>query len=195
MVHAVAGARPVAILRLMSARAASADDAPYLRHLGRPAESATGFCVPIGVHPYASGWTRPASVCCKHRFRHRTRMPTAERFVRSIKDECLHHVIPFGERHLRCTMPNTSSTTTVSAITRDQEQTDRGRTADRPRWPDSSASATRRVLNYYAHHLCLLKGPVERLIGNAWMRTANALAAAADGYQGLRWRIWRRRRD
>jgi putative transposase len=26
----------------------------------------------------------------------------AERFVRSIKDECLSRVIPFGERHLRC---------------------------------------------------------------------------------------------
>lgn len=28
----------------------------------------------------------------------------AERFVRSIKDECLHRVIPFGERHLRRTL-------------------------------------------------------------------------------------------
>ena len=28
----------------------------------------------------------------------------AERFVRSIKDECLHRVIPFGERHLRRTI-------------------------------------------------------------------------------------------
>ena len=26
----------------------------------------------------------------------------AERFVRSIKDECLNRVIPLGERHLRC---------------------------------------------------------------------------------------------
>jgi putative transposase len=28
----------------------------------------------------------------------------AERFVRSIKDECLHRVIPFGEHHLRRTI-------------------------------------------------------------------------------------------
>ena len=28
----------------------------------------------------------------------------AERFVRSIKDECLNRVIPFGERHLRRTL-------------------------------------------------------------------------------------------
>jgi transposase InsO family protein len=28
----------------------------------------------------------------------------AERFVRSIKDECLSRVIPFGERHLRWTI-------------------------------------------------------------------------------------------
>ena len=28
----------------------------------------------------------------------------AERFVRSIKEECLHRVIPFGERHLRRTI-------------------------------------------------------------------------------------------
>ncbi len=28
----------------------------------------------------------------------------SERFVRSIKDECLHRVIPFGERNLRRTI-------------------------------------------------------------------------------------------
>ena len=28
----------------------------------------------------------------------------AERFVRSIKDECLNRVIPFGERHFRRTI-------------------------------------------------------------------------------------------
>ena len=40
----------------------------------------------------------------------------AERFVRSIKDECLHRVIPFGERHLRRTIAESSSTTTASGI-------------------------------------------------------------------------------
>jgi putative transposase len=29
------------------------------------------------------------------------RMPNAERFVRSIKQECFNCAIPFGERHLR----------------------------------------------------------------------------------------------
>jgi hypothetical protein len=28
----------------------------------------------------------------------------AERFVRSIKEECLSRVVPFGERHLRRTL-------------------------------------------------------------------------------------------
>jgi putative transposase len=32
------------------------------------------------------------------------RMPIAERFVRSIKHECLNRVIPFGDRHLRRTI-------------------------------------------------------------------------------------------
>ena len=31
-------------------------------------------------------------------------IPYAERFVRSIKHECLNQVIPFGERHLRRTI-------------------------------------------------------------------------------------------
>jgi transposase InsO family protein len=31
-------------------------------------------------------------------------MSHAERFVRSIKEECLNRVIPFGERHLRRTL-------------------------------------------------------------------------------------------
>jgi hypothetical protein len=37
-------------------------------------------------------------------FRRRTRTLTQERFVRSIKHECLSRVIPFGERHLRRTI-------------------------------------------------------------------------------------------
>jgi putative transposase len=32
------------------------------------------------------------------------RFPSATRLVRSIKDECLSRVIPFGERHLRRTI-------------------------------------------------------------------------------------------
>src|SRR5450432_692897 len=36
----------------------------------------------------------------------------AERFVRSIKHECLRHIIPLGERHMRAP-PSTSSSTTT----------------------------------------------------------------------------------
>jgi len=43
----------------------------------------------------------------------------AERFVRSIKEECLHQVIPIGERHFRRTIAESSSTTIWNAITRD----------------------------------------------------------------------------
>jgi hypothetical protein len=42
----------------------------------------------------------------------------AERFVRSIKHECLNRVIPFGELHLRRTIAE-SSTITGSGITKD----------------------------------------------------------------------------
>ena len=42
----------------------------------------------------------------------------AERFVRSIKQECLSRVIPFGERHLRRTIAHTSSIITASGIIR-----------------------------------------------------------------------------
>jgi len=39
-----------------------------------------------------------------HRFAHPTATAYAERFVRSIKEECLERVILFGERHLRRTI-------------------------------------------------------------------------------------------
>ena len=44
----------------------------------------------------------------------------AERFVRSIKEECLNRVIPFGERHLRRTIARSTSSTIIgSGITRE----------------------------------------------------------------------------
>lgn len=43
----------------------------------------------------------------------------AKRFVRSIRQECLRHiVVPLGERHLRRPSPSSSSTTTPNAITK-----------------------------------------------------------------------------
>ena len=42
----------------------------------------------------------------------------AERFVRSIKEECLDRLIPIGEQHFRRAVPSTSSTITENGITR-----------------------------------------------------------------------------
>ena len=42
----------------------------------------------------------------------------AERFVRSIKSECLAQIIPLGERHLRKTVKEYTEHGTSSAITR-----------------------------------------------------------------------------
>jgi hypothetical protein len=47
------------------------------------------------------GWLRPGSAWCRRRSKHPMPMRTPERFVRSIKQECLNRVIPFGDRHLR----------------------------------------------------------------------------------------------
>jgi putative transposase len=45
-----------------------------------------------GIHVVRTPFEAPNANAC------------AERFVRSIKTECLHRVIPFGERHLRRTL-------------------------------------------------------------------------------------------
>jgi transposase InsO family protein len=42
----------------------------------------------------------------------------AERFVRSIKEECLNRLIPLGERHFRRALADSWSTTTANAITK-----------------------------------------------------------------------------
>ena len=56
----------------------------------------------------------------------------AERFVRSMKEECLNRVIPLAERHFRRAMHSSSSITTANAIIRDW--TTRSSTASRPQW-------------------------------------------------------------
>jgi hypothetical protein len=43
----------------------------------------------------------------------------AERFVRSIKEECLNRVIPLGERHLRRTLADFVATTMTNETTKD----------------------------------------------------------------------------
>ena len=66
--------------------------------------------------------------------------------MRSIKEECLNRVIPFGERHLRRTIAEY-----VEHYHRErnhqgiENELIEGAPATSPRWPDSSASATRRV--------------------------------------------------
>ena len=57
-----------------------------------------------GARRCASCWTRRASASCRRRYRAPNANAYAERFVRSIKEECLNRVIPLGERHLRRTI-------------------------------------------------------------------------------------------
>ena len=47
------------------------------------------------------GWLRPGIRVVQTPFQAPNANAYAERFVRSIKQECLNRVIPFGERHLR----------------------------------------------------------------------------------------------
>jgi putative transposase len=75
----------------------------------------------------------------------------AERFVRSIKDECLRRVIPFGERHLRRALASSSSITTMSGITR--VSATNSSTVYRRQcgclWGSSSRAARRLLNDYY----------------------------------------------
>jgi len=69
----------------------------------------------------------------------------AECFVRSIQEECLNRVIPFGERHLRRTIAEYVEHPSRTESPRDSERTDRGRASDRHRRPDSSPAAPWRL--------------------------------------------------
>jgi putative transposase len=46
-------------------------------------------------------WAKPVWTSCRRRFRRPMRTAYAERFVQSIKYECLNRMVPLGERHFR----------------------------------------------------------------------------------------------
>ena len=68
----------------------------------------------------------------------------AERFVRSIKEECLSRVIPLGERHFRRTI--VESLPPGAESSGNCERADRRRVGDERHWRDSPACA---ALNYH----------------------------------------------
>jgi Integrase core domain len=70
----------------------------------------------------------------------------AERFVRSIKEECLNRVIPFGGRHLRRTIAEYVRALPSGAESpRSRQRVDRTCLGGRASRSDSSASAPRRL--------------------------------------------------
>jgi len=100
----------------------------------------------------------------------------AERFVRSIKDECLSRVIPFGERHLRRTI-----TEYVEHYHRERnhqglanELIEAGLRRGRKARSDSPASATR-----WAPQLLLSRGVMTR---QGWIRTLGPTNGTLRGW-------------
>ena len=81
----------------------------------------------------------------------------AERFVRSIKEECLNRVIPIGDRHLRRMIAEYVEHTIASGITKAWPTVDRGCfRGGRKSRPHSPALAARR-----AAQLLLSRGVTE----------------------------------